>query len=112
MVESPRARVAQRLHFWTYASLAAFVAMHVLSLALPFVVGVGLKSLLLCAGLYWIRMWGITAGYHRYFAHRAYKTSRAFQFVLAWVGASAVQKGPLWWAGLHRVHQRSDGVGR
>lgn len=57
-------------------------------------------------GLYLLRMFGITGGYHRYFAHRAYKTSRWFQFVLAWVGCSAVQKGPLWWAGHHRQHHK------
>src|SRR5207253_1903438 len=39
-----------------------------------------------------------------YFAHRAYRTSRAFQFVLACLGASAMQKGPLWWVGHHRHH--------
>jgi stearoyl-CoA desaturase (delta-9 desaturase) len=49
-------------------------------------------------------MAGITAGYHRYFSHRSYKTGRAFQFVLAWVGCSAAQKGPLWWAAHHRHH--------
>jgi stearoyl-CoA desaturase (delta-9 desaturase) len=54
-------------------------------------------------------MFGITAGYHRYFSHRSYRTSRLFQFVLAWIGCSALQKGPLWWAAHHRHHhQHSD----
>ena len=53
-----------------------------------------------------IRMFGITAGYHRYFSHRSYRTSRWFQFVLAWIGCSAMQKGPLWWAAHHRHHHR------
>ena len=56
----------------------------------------------MCGVSYVLRMFGITAGYHRYFAHRAYKTSRAFQFSLALVGTSATQKGPLWWAAAHR----------
>ena len=60
----------------------------------------------MCGALYVVRMFGITAGYHRYFAHRSYKTSRAFQFVLAWLGCSAMQKGPLWWAAHHRHHHR------
>jgi stearoyl-CoA desaturase (delta-9 desaturase) len=55
---------------------------------------------------YAVRMFAITAGYHRYFAHRAFKTSRAFQFVLAFIGTSATQKGPLWWAASHRRHHR------
>ncbi len=57
-------------------------------------------------GLYVIRMFGITAGYHRYFAHRAYSTSRWFQFAIAWLGCSAMQKGPLWWAVHHRNHHK------
>jgi stearoyl-CoA desaturase (delta-9 desaturase) len=51
-------------------------------------------------------MFFITAGYHRYFSHRSYRTSRAFQFVLAVGGTTCAQKGPLWWAGHHRVHHR------
>jgi stearoyl-CoA desaturase (delta-9 desaturase) len=68
--------------------------------------GVNWLCIALCAVTYFIRMFGITAGYHRYFAHRAYKTSRAFQFVLACLGCSAMQKGPLWWAAHHRHHHR------
>ena len=69
-------------------------------------------ALSLCVALYFVRMFGITAGYHRYFSHRSYKTSRVFQFVMAWLGCSAMQKGPLWWAGHHRHHHRySDADG-
>lgn len=58
---------------------------------------------------YTIKALGITAGFHRYFAHRSFKTSRAFQFVLGLLGTSAVQGGILWWASHHRGHhQHSD----
>jgi stearoyl-CoA desaturase (delta-9 desaturase) len=57
-------------------------------------------------GSYYLRMFGITAAYHRYFSHNSYKTSRWFQFFLAFLGASAMQKGPLWWAAHHRNHHR------
>jgi stearoyl-CoA desaturase (delta-9 desaturase) len=70
------------------------------------VLGWSWSGLLLALGLYAVRMFGLTAGYHRYFAHRSYKTSRAFQFLLALLGASATQKGPLWWAGHHRTHHK------
>jgi len=74
--------------------------------------GVSTTALVLLGVTFWARVFGITAGYHRYFAHKSYKTSRAFQLVLATLGASATQKGPLWWAGLHRRHHRfSDGPG-
>lgn len=58
--------------------------------------------------LYVVRMFGITAGYHRYFAHRTYKTSRVFQFILAFIGTASAQKGVLWWAGHHRNHHRDS----
>ena len=62
----------------------------------------GLLALL--AVTFWVRMFAVTGGYHRYFSHKTYRTSRAFQLVLALLGTSAVQKGPLWWAGIHRLH--------
>jgi stearoyl-CoA desaturase (delta-9 desaturase) len=68
------------------------------------------RVVLLCGGGYVLRMWAITAGYHRYFSHRSFKTSRAFQFVLALLGTSALQNGPIWWASWHRHHHRyADG---
>jgi stearoyl-CoA desaturase (delta-9 desaturase) len=70
------------------------------------IVGVDTTAVVLCVAAYLIRMFGITAGYHRYFSHRAFKTNRLVQFVLAWLGCSALQKGPLWWAGHHRRHHR------
>jgi stearoyl-CoA desaturase (delta-9 desaturase) len=60
----------------------------------------------LAVALYYVRMFGLTTGYHRYFSHRAFKTSRAFQFALAFLGAMCLQKGVLWWAANHRAHHR------
>ena len=74
--------------------------------------GVTPTAIALLAATFWLRMFGITAGYHRYFAHKTYRTGRVFQFVLAFLGTTATQKGPLWWASLHRIHHReSDGPG-
>ncbi len=55
---------------------------------------------------YAIRTFGNTGGYHRLFAHRSYKTGRITQFVIACLGAAAVQRGPLWWAAHHRHHHK------
>ena len=60
----------------------------------------------LAIGAYFVRMIVVTATYHRYFSHRAYKTSRAFQFLLALGAQSAAQKGVLWWASHHRWHHK------
>lgn len=68
--------------------------------------GVSWVALYACLALYFVRMIGITAGYHRYFSHRTYQTSRLFQFLLALLGASAAQQGPLWWAAHHRYHHK------
>jgi stearoyl-CoA desaturase (delta-9 desaturase) len=86
-------------------SLVLFIAMH-LSCLFVFVVPFSFKVLALAAFGYLLRMWAITAGYHRYFSHRSYKTSRAFQFVLAFLGTTAMQNGPIWWASWHRRHHR------
>jgi stearoyl-CoA desaturase (delta-9 desaturase) len=59
-----------------------------------------------CLALYGLRMFFVTAGYHRYFSHRSYKTSRIFQFVIAFMAMTSVQKGVLWWAAHHRHHHR------
>lgn len=61
---------------------------------------------IICGALYVIRMFGITAGFHRYFSHRSFKTSRGFQFFLAFLGQSSAQRGTLWWAANHRKHHK------
>jgi stearoyl-CoA desaturase (Delta-9 desaturase) len=66
--------------------------------------GVIWEAVLLGIVLYWLRMFGITAGYHRYFSHRSYATSRVFQFILACLAQSSAQKSVLWWAAKHRHH--------
>lgn len=60
----------------------------------------------LALGLYAVRMFFVTAGYHRYFSHRAFATSRFFQFLLAFGAMTTSQKGVLWWAAHHREHHR------
>ncbi len=95
-------------HRIDYAKSLPFFGVHLACLA-AFLTGVSWRAVLLCGFLYMVRMFGITAGYHRYFAHRSYRTSRLFQFLIGWLGCSAVQKGPLWWASHHRRHhQHSD----
>jgi stearoyl-CoA desaturase (Delta-9 desaturase) len=82
-----------------------FIIYH-LSCLLVIWVGVSRSALIACLAMYIVRIFGITAGYHRYFSHRTFKTTRLFQFVLAWLGACAVQRGPLWWAAHHRYHHK------
>jgi stearoyl-CoA desaturase (delta-9 desaturase) len=64
------------------------------------------SGLTLAVGVYFVRMFVVTAAYHRYFSHRAFKTSRAFQLLLAIGAQSAAQKGVIWWASHHRWHHK------
>ena len=82
-----------------------FLALHLVPLLAIFT-GVTRTDLIVCAALYLGRMFFITAGYHRYFAHRSYKMARVPQFLMAFGGTTAAQKGPLWWAAHHRDHHR------
>jgi len=80
-----------------------FILMH-LACAGVIVVGVSWTAAAAAGFLYVVRMFCITAFYHRYFSHRAFRTSRALQFVMAAVACSSGQRGPLWWAAHHRHH--------
>ena len=82
-----------------------YVLLHVGALGV-FWVGVSPVAVIVAITLYWLRMFAITAFYHRYFSHRSFETSRLCQFLFASLGAMAVQRGPCWWAAHHRDHHR------
>jgi len=86
-----------------WARMLPFLAMHAACLAV-FWVGFSWVALMVTITLYVVRMFAITGFYHRYFSHRTFKTSRAGQFIFGLLGASAVQRGPIWWAAHHRHH--------
>ncbi|HEY5373961.1 MAG TPA: acyl-CoA desaturase [Polyangiaceae bacterium] len=85
-----------------------FFAIQLASVVGIFWLGWSWKGALLAALLYYVRMFGVTGAYHRYFSHRTYRTSRAFQFLLAVLAMTSVQKGVLWWASHHRLHHRNS----
>jgi stearoyl-CoA desaturase (Delta-9 desaturase) len=86
-----------------YPSAIPFVLVHLACTAVLWT-GITWQSVVICAVLYWLRIFAIGGGYHRYFSHRAYSTSRTFQFVLAVLSQSTAQKSVLWWASKHRHH--------
>ncbi|MDZ7747616.1 MAG: acyl-CoA desaturase [Halofilum sp. (in: g-proteobacteria)] len=86
-----------------WARALPFVAIHLACLGALWT-GVSWTAVGVCAALYVARMFFITAFYHRYFSHRAFRTSRAFQLVIAVLACTAGQRGPLWWASHHRHH--------
>lgn len=86
-----------------YPSTIPFICLHLACCAAIWT-GVTAGALWLCLALYMIRIFAIGAGYHRYFSHRAFTTSRGFQFLLACLAQSTVQRDVVWWAAKHRHH--------
>ena len=101
-VEAPLDARADRID---WLRTLPFIAMHLACFAV-FWVGVSWLAVGVAIALYAVRMFAITGFYHRYFAHKAFRTSRPVQFVFAAIGATSVQRGPLWWAAHHRHHHR------
>jgi len=83
-----------------------FFAIHALAVVGVCTLGWSWRGFALAIALYAVRMFGVTAGYHRYFSHRSFKTSRPMQLVFALLAMASSQKGVLWWASHHRVHHK------
>lgn len=88
-----------------WVRIVPFLLMHLACLGVLWV-GFDPRAMAVGLVLYAVRMFGITGFYHRYFSHRAFRASRPLQFCFAVLGASAAQRGPLWWAAHHRKHHR------
>jgi len=97
------AELALKRKHYDLATMLPFLLMHA-SVLLVFVVPFTPGLIVWLVGSYYLRMFGVTAGYHRYFSHRAFKTNRFWQFCLAFLAQSSSQKGALWWAAHHRDH--------
>lgn len=107
----PRAILSWHTLTWHVLNLAPMVLVHIGAAAIVLTGGTWTDWCLLpviasCRGLL------VTIGYHRYFSHRSFKTSRVAQFLLGFFCCSNFQQGPLWWAVYHRRHHRhSDEIG-
>ena len=96
------------VRWWSYIRVTtlAFWGVHLAALIGVILCGFSWSGVALAIGVYFVRMFVVTAAYHRYFSHRSFKTSRWFQFVLALGAQSAAQKGVIWWASHHRWHHK------
>lgn len=100
------AEVQTKPKFYTiYGGKVAFIVMHLMPLLLIFT-GATTADWIMCGVFYFARMFFITAGYHRYFAHRAFSLNRFWQFIFAFGAQSSGQQGVLWWSGHHRQHHK------
>ncbi|WP_246840890.1 acyl-CoA desaturase [Hahella sp. CCB-MM4] len=100
-------KVDRRQHSIDWLRVWPFISLHIACLAV-FWIGWSAVAIGTAIALYVVRMFAITAFYHRYFSHKSFKTSRSLQFIFAVLGASATQRGPLWWAAHHRYHHRTS----
>src|SRR5947209_1898600 len=95
-----------------YGNKIPFLALHVgavgIIVSAVFSAPPTATSFWLCVKLYYLRMFGLAVGFHRLFSHKSFKTSRVTSFLLAWLGCSATQRGPLWWTASHRKHHRDS----
>ncbi len=102
MTPPAAARLHRRLR---PSAVAGFLLIHLAALGV-FAVGFSWLGVALCIGSYYLRMFAVTAGFHRYFSHRTYRLPRVPQFLLAFLGQTAAQKGVLWWSSNHRHHHK------
>ncbi len=100
MSEATALNVREKIN---WSGNAPYFLLHLACFAVIWVGASGI-AVAVAALLFFVRMFAVTGFYHRYFSHRTFKTSRAFQLVMAVVGTACVQRGPLWWAAHHRHH--------
>jgi stearoyl-CoA desaturase (delta-9 desaturase) len=105
-----KASPATRGRSIAWVTILPFLLMHA-ACGLVVLVGWSPTAIAVAAALYVVRMFGVTAFYHRYFSHRSFRVGRLVQFAGALLGASAAQRGPLWWAAHHRRHHRHADTG-
>ena len=101
MLEEPPPR-------WAVVVLAVVVVVPFLALmaTVPVAWGWGLSWLDLAIGLvaYLVAGFGVTAGFHRYFTHGAFKAVRWLRVTLAVAGSLALEGAIIQWVADHRRH--------
>jgi stearoyl-CoA desaturase (Delta-9 desaturase) len=110
ILAAPRAKLPQRVHAGTLLIVPAIGTFAAVFLAVRH--GLSEVDLLLCVSFYFVTIIGITVGFHRLLAHRAFQASRATKALLIVLGAMAAQGPPIYWVSNHRRHhQYSDRSG-
>jgi stearoyl-CoA desaturase (delta-9 desaturase) len=105
-IDSPATSRSRRLQRrFNLRVMGLYLGVHLACLAI-FATGVTREGVQICLVAFVVRTFGLGAAYHRYFAHRSFRTSRPMQFFLGMVGTLALEGGPLWWAETHRRHHR------
>ena len=101
---APLAPARARLSITNTTVLAAAHVMALVAIAYLIFVRCDTRTLVLALSLTTAVGLAVTAGYHRYFAHRTHRAARPLQALYLIFGSMAVQNSALRWAADHRVH--------
>lgn len=101
-ISSPYLKRFQRIHALTLLWVPALGSL--LAFYLAYRNGVHWGNITLFVVLYLLTMLGGSVGYHRLFAHRAFKTGRGMKCLLAILGSMTAQGTPIYWVSNHRRH--------
>lgn len=106
-VDDPLLHRLQRRHFLLF-DVMPFVGTVAAVALLPFW-PIGVPELVAFTSMWLVSGLGMTAGYHRLFAHKTYQARPWVRTMLAIWGATAGQGGVISWVAMHRRHhERSD----
>ena len=100
----------QRLHLLLTNLIPACGFLTAILLSYRF--GVGFLEINLLIFMSVLTTIGITVGFHRYFSHEAFQTSKTIRIFLAIIGSMAAQSPLIYWVAQHRRHHKySDSFG-
>lgn len=86
-----------------WVAVIFFSSIHLLAMLAPWFFSWSALGLTLL--LHWLfGSIGICLGYHRLLSHRSFQVPRWLEYVIALIGASALQGGPIFWVAGHRLH--------
>jgi len=101
---NPPNRVLLKLRLFNLAGVIIPFAGFIVAIVLLWGIAFNWTYLALLGGMYCLTAVGITIGYHRYFTHKSFKTSRPVAALLGIFGSMAVEGPVLQWVAVHRQH--------
>jgi stearoyl-CoA desaturase (Delta-9 desaturase) len=102
VIDSPYLHKLQRFHFILFDVIPILGT--AIAIALSFFIPITIVDISLFFFMWAVTGFGISAGYHRLFAHRSFKTTPAIRVLLGIAGSMAGQGGIISWVAMHRRH--------
>ncbi|MDJ0727710.1 MAG: fatty acid desaturase [Prochloraceae cyanobacterium] len=103
MIETSITRDRKSNLILSWRSVAIFAAVH--AIALSGFWCFSWQALGVAIALHWLLgSIGICLGYHRLLTHRSLQVPQWLEYIIATIGALALQGGPIFWVSNHRLH--------